>query len=471
MSIFVAVCTVVIVGAAGFVLITFGGSADPLLNAFRSMPDPQKVAWAALAVAVLAMMPSAIWLSDRLVRQRRATRELELRLGGVRQDANVRGKAQADAESKVNYLVRTDPEDHIAELQHRITEADRYAQVQHSRSEVGDLQARVDSIGTQQEALKERLDTALEKRREVEDLFTDLDRNQSDIERQIADIEAGDDATDVEVHLRKLADFIKSTHARFDVLEQSKTTLIEQKGAFGALQTRLAPLDDEQSGVRSLIRELHELAGALSSSIDGLEQSHEGSLRQRLAAFTDRKNELALRVSGLDEQLLSLGGIRKDVYGLFANIARALNSLSQIEGDESGGNIDERLGEVSAFINATQSRFDEVERAMGVLAQIKDSFGGLQTRLMPLAAEDGGVKHVLDSLRAIRDQLTTKIESLERDEDCALTERVQNFDDNKKELEDRVASLSEQFSKLATIRKDIGGLLAKLSGTISASMS
>ncbi|MGH6742555.1 MAG: hypothetical protein ACREDY_26590, partial [Bradyrhizobium sp.] len=122
-------------------------------------------------------------------------------------------------------------------------------------------------------------------------------------------------------------------------------------------------------------------------------------------------------------------------------------------------------------INATQSRFDEVERAMAALAQIKDSFGGLQTRLVPLVAEDGGVKHVLDSLRAIRDQLTTKIESLERDEECALTARVQNFDDNKKELEDRVATLSEQFSKLATIRKDIGGLLATLSGTISASMS
>ena len=64
-----------------------------------------------------------------------------------------------------------------------------------------------------------------------------------------------------------------------------------------------------------------------------------------------------------------------------------------------------------------------------------------------------------------------KIEGLERDEECALVERVKKFDDSKKELEDRVASLNEQFSRLATIRKDIGGLLAKLSGTISASMS
>jgi chromosome segregation ATPase len=471
MSIFVAVCTVVIVGAAGFVLITFGGSADPLLTAFRSMPDPQKAAWGALAVAFVAMMPAAIWLSDKLVKQRKATKALEMRLDGVRQDVSGRDKAQADAESKVNYLVRTDPEDRIAGLQHRITEADRYAQMQHSRSEVGDLQARVDAIHSQQDILKERLDTALDRRREVETLFTDLDRRQSDIERAIADIEAGYDATDIEVHLRKLAEFIKATHARFDIVEQAKTTLLDQKGAFGALKTRLAPLEDEHSGVRGLIRELHEFAAALSSSIDGLEQSHEGSLRQRLTTFAERKNELAQRVAGLDEQLLSLAGIRKDIYALFANVARALNSLSQIEGDESGGNIDERLGEVSAFINATQLRFDEVERALGVLAQLKEGFGGLQARLVPLEAEDSGVKHVLDNLRDIRDQLARRIDGLERDDECALVERVKKFDDNKKELEDRVASLNEQFSRLASIRKDIGGLLAKLSGTISASMS
>jgi membrane protein implicated in regulation of membrane protease activity len=99
MSIFVAVCTVVIVGAAGFVLITFGGSADPLLNAFRSMPDPQKAAWGVLAVAFVAMMPAAIWLSDKVVKQRKATKALEMRLGGVRQDVSGREMAQAEAES------------------------------------------------------------------------------------------------------------------------------------------------------------------------------------------------------------------------------------------------------------------------------------------------------------------------------------------------------------------------------------
>lgn len=39
----------------------------------------------------------------------------------------------------------------------------------------------------------------------------------------------------------------------------------------------------------------------------------------------------------------------------------------------------------------------------------------------------------------------------------------------KRELEDRVASLTEQFAKLATIRKDIARLFDKISGAVSAS--
>jgi hypothetical protein len=471
MSSFVAVCTVAIVGAAVYLIFAFGGSVELLLNAFWSMPTPQKAAVAVIVAALVAMLPSAIWLSDRLVRQRKATKALEMRLGGVRQEVNARDKSQAEADSNVNQLVRTDPEDRIAGLQRRITEADRFAQVQQSRSEVGDLQARVDAIRSQQEVLKERLDAALAQRRAVENLFVDLDRNQSDIERRIADIEAGDDSTDIELHLRKLADFIKSTHARFDVIEQAKITLMEQKSTFAMLQARLMPLDDEQSGVRGLIREMHGLATRLSGNVEKLEQGHDGNLKQRVSAFDDHKNELTQRVTGIDEQLIKLAAIRKEINGLFASLGRALNALSRIEGDESGTNIEERMAEVSGFIDATQLRFDDLERATGVLAQLKEKFAVLQARLVPLAAEEGGLAHVLGSLREIRDQLATKIDRLERDDECALSERVKRFDDNKKELEDRVNRLNEQFSKLATIRRDISGLLAKLSGTINASMS
>ena len=62
-----------------------------------------------------------------------------------------------------------------------------------------------------------------------------------------------------------------------------------------------------------------------------------------------------------------------------------------------------------------------------------------------------------------------KIRQIEDDDDGSLAERVRKFSETKRELEDRVSNLTEQFSKLATMRKDIVGLMEKLSGAVNAS--
>ncbi len=72
-------------------------------------------------------------------------------------------------------------------------------------------------------------------------------------------------------------------------------------------------------------------------------------------------------------------------------------------------------------------------------------------------------------LRQMRDRLFARIRQIEEDDDGGLAERVKKFSETKRDLEDRVASLTEQFSKLATIRKDIAGLFDRLSGAVNAS--
>ena len=76
---------------------------------------------------------------------------------------------------------------------------------------------------------------------------------------------------------------------------------------------------------------------------------------------------------------------------------------------------------------------------------------------------------LVDELRDSRDRLFAKIRQIEEDDDGNLAERVKKFSDTKRELEERVSTLTEQFSKLATIRKDIAGLFDKLSGAVNAS--
>ena len=66
-------------------------------------------------------------------------------------------------------------------------------------------------------------------------------------------------------------------------------------------------------------------------------------------------------------------------------------------------------------------------------------------------------------------RLIAKIEHIEEDEDGKLVERVKTFTDAKQELEKRVSTVNEQFSKLAMIRNDIAGLFNKLSSAADAS--
>jgi uncharacterized coiled-coil DUF342 family protein len=94
--------------------------------------------------------------------------------------------------------------------------------------------------------------------------------------------------------------------------------------------------------------------------------------------------------------------------------------------------------------------------------------GEVQSRLIPLESEPGGVLSMIAELAEIRDRLTAKMRRMEESEDGSLAERVKKFTEVKRELEERVAMLSEQCVKLATIRNDIAGLFEKLSSAVSA---
>ena len=133
------------------------------------------------------------------------------------------------------------------------------------------------------------------------------------------------------------------------------------------------------------------------------------------------------------------------------------------------GDADGRIQGLSRFIEETQHQFDEIERRVIVLDQLRTKLADLQTRLVPLESGDSGVVKLVGDLQRIRDDLLAKIRQIEGGEGGDLAARVKLFAENKSELEARVAGLSDQFAKLATIRNDIAGLFAKLSGAVEAS--
>ena len=298
MAKFVGSCVVVFVLAVGFVALNQAQDLAALFEAFRAETPAEKLAWLAVVVIPLVLIPSALWLCDALLRQRRATAALELRLGGVRQGARDLARSQVDADAAVHHLARTDPEAAIGALGQRLTEAERAAQVQERRNDIGDLQSRVDELRAVQERLRERLAPVLQKRRSIEQLFAELDSRQNDIERVLVEVAGGDDAAAIDVRLTDLTEFIRRGHERCDEMEGAAKTIAGLKEDYAELRARLAPHAAAKDGIRRRIKDLDDVRDRLAADIDALQQTPQGNLAARVQAFADDKNRRRYDVPG-----------------------------------------------------------------------------------------------------------------------------------------------------------------------------
>jgi chromosome segregation ATPase len=466
---FVGLSVVLFVLAVGFVVLAQGPEMGAMIAAFRSEPLPEKIAWAVVVLVPLCMLPFAVWLWDRLARQREETAALELRLEGLRGRVKDLSKAQIDAEADVQHLTRSDPEDAIAALQRRITEAERFAQIQQSRNESADLDSRVGAVRAQQQALKERLAPVLDSRRAIEQLFAELDSRQSDIERALAEIAGGDDGTALDLRLKNLSEFVRQSNVRCDQIEQASKTITTLNEVCADLQTRLVPFADPERGITGRLRQLGEERHRLASSIDSLERTPDGALTDRVQEIAAQNKKLDAGIAHLHAQFYQLAALGTDVAGLFAALDRALNTLAIDKSKDGATGADARVGEVLQFIERTKRQFEEIERRVTVFGELKTRLAELQSRLVPMESEETGVAKLVDDLRDMREKLIAKIRSIEGGEEGDLAERVKLFAEAKKELEDHVSSLADQFTKLSTIRKDIAGLFDKLNNAASAS--
>ena len=464
---FVGVSVVLFVLAVAFVVIVKGPEMGALVAAFSAEPLLHKVAWAVVVLVPLLMLPFAVWLWDRLVRQGEAASTLGQRLDGVRQSVKDAGKKQGEIDGDVLRLTRSDPEDAIAALKRRVTESERFAEVQRQRNESKDLALRVDEIRAQQEALRARLAPALHARHAIEELFVDLDTRQRDVERALAEIAGADDAVALDVRLKNHADSLRQSNGRCDQIEQASKTIATLNEAGSELAARLKPFLAADDGIVVRLRRLNERCDELAADINALERLPEGALADRVQKLTDDRKRIEDGIADLGVHFGRLAGLRKDVAALFGGLDRALNSIAIGGNGHGAAGADNRIGELTRFVDQTQSRFDDIEDRVVAFTQLRTQLGELQTRLGPLDSEDSGVVKLIGELQELRDHLIVKIRRIEGGQEGDLAARVKMFAETKHELEERVAGLADQFTKLSTIRKDIAGLFDKLASAVN----
>lgn len=325
------ILSVAVTFAAGWALYSMEFRPALLLEYVMSRPLPEQIAWAVICVVPLILFAVALMLREKLERQRKATEQLEARLSGVRQSVSGLEEAMKDNESATTYLAASDPEDAITALQGRISEAEQAAQLHEGRNDATDLFSRLESVRQQQHAIREKLSEVIGKRRSIEALVTDLQHSQEDIESTLISIEEDKNGRPLIDRLRRIEDFSAGTGPRFDEIERCTELLLRLKSEFGALQTRLFPLEDQETGVRAALRSLGKTRELLAASIDRLEREEGIPLAVRVQKLAQARQDLDQQVTQLLEQFSKLDTIHKDIHELFAKLNHAERTPRELE--------------------------------------------------------------------------------------------------------------------------------------------
>jgi chromosome segregation ATPase len=316
MRILVLVCGALLALAVAFEVYSSEYPPTALIELVQSQPLMQKLAWAVIIVMPFGLLAGALWESARLDQQRKANDVWETRFRGVRKAADELDDAQKDIDRATSNLERSDPEDALSTLQRRLIEAERTTHLQQSHNEKEGLLARIEMARRQQQVLREKLGETIEKRRLIEPLFIELQNSQDVLEKGLTGLKA-DDLND---RLQALMQSTERMKSRCEEIERMLATFVQLKGELDALKNRLAPLDDKQSGVKSLVNALHEIRDQLTSTIERLDHDGDATLAERATKFAESRQAFDERVSGLLDQFAKLDGVNKDIRGMFAKL-------------------------------------------------------------------------------------------------------------------------------------------------------
>jgi chromosome segregation ATPase len=325
MRILVLVGSVLLAVAVGFEVYSSDYSPAALIELVRSQPLLQKLGWAVIVVAPFGLLAAALWEGGRRDQQLKANEVWETRFRGARKAVDELDDAQKDADRAASYLERTDPEEAMSALQRRLIEAERTTHLQQSRNEKEGLLVRIDMARQQQQALREKLGETIEKRRLIEPLFVELTQSQDVLEKSLTGLKA-DDLNDRMQTLMQSTERMKS---RCDEIEGMVTTFARLKGELDTLKGRLVPLEDKQSGVKSLVAALQDIRDQLTAVIEHLDHDGGATLAERATTFAESRRGLDERVAGLLEQFAKLDGVNKDIRGLFTRLRGEVDAQLQ----------------------------------------------------------------------------------------------------------------------------------------------
>ncbi|WIW48624.1 hypothetical protein ML401_11115 [Bradyrhizobium sp. 62B] len=438
---------------------TFGYDFAYLPAWFAGLPMPQRITVGAILAGTLTLIGASAW---RLSRQDRRLKTLRDRLKKTREDVVVAHALQNHLDATVQHLIENDPREAVSALHDKLGETEQRALLQQGRNESTDMHDQLAEIRRRQQALREMVGKVADQRRAVEPVFTKIRDRQNQLERSLHDLETDDRKNNLADRQRDIARDVSALLGRVNAVQDTFATLNRHKEDLAKSHAELAPLRSSDAGINALIGELSLSHDRLAKTIDELETGGETPLATRVETLSKNKIEIEQRLARIDDSFDILKSIRLDFEELGQRQAQLERALADVETDSDGKTLADRQNALNEFVLQSRQRLAALQETLATLNAFKTELSKSQADLVPLKAPVFGIEAMIAEVGATRDLLAKTVSEIEANGDVTLASRVETLTRSKREVEDRLARIFDNFNALDALRKDIGGIFATI---------
>ena len=442
----------------------FGYDVSHLPAWFATLPVPQRIATAAIAAVGLALIGATAW---RLLRQDRRLNTLRDRLKKTREDVVVAHALQNHLDATVQHLIESDPREAVSALHDKLGETEQRALLQQGRNQSTEMHDQLAEIRRRQQALREMVGNVADQRRAVEPVFTEIRDRQNQLERSLLDLETDDRKNNLADRLKDIGRDVSALLGRVNAVQDTFATLNRYKEDLAKSHAELVPLRSPDAGINALIGELGLSHDRLAKSIDVLETGGEAPLGTRVEALSKNKIEIEQRLARIDDSFNILKAVRLDFEELGQRQAQLERALADVETDPDGKSLADRQNALNEFVIQSRQRLGALQETLTTLNAFKAELSKSQADLVPLKAPVFGIEAMIAEVVSTRDLLARTVGEIEANGDVTLASRVDALTRSKREVEDRLARIFDNFNALDALRKDIGGIFATIRNSLN----
>lgn len=244
-------------------------------------------------------------------------------------------------------------------------------------------------------------------------------------------------------------------------------TLNRYKEDLAKSHAELVPLRSTDTGINALISELGLSHDGLAKSIDELDTSGDAPLGSRVETLSKNKIEIEQRLARIDDSFDILKAIRLDFEELGQRQAQLERSLAEVETDDDGKSLADRQNALNDFVLQSRQRLGALQETLTTLNAFKAELSKSQADLVPLKAPVFGIEAMIAEVSTTRDLLAKTVGEIEANGGVTLASRVETLTKSKREVEDRIARIFDNFNALDALRKDIGGIFSTIRNSLN----